>query len=142
METKVVMEDGITIGGKWIREHLEVINHAEAIRFVEEEVNQHEPLNERTLKMIHHLILKNNDDGNAGTYRSINVRIAGSQQEPPHFFQVANEMQDSCLYRWKWPDSEVFNELHSNGSRFPSRYRQSSDDAALNLLQSFGDGKH
>lgn len=98
METKVVMEDGITIGGKWIREHLEVINHAEAINFVEEQVHQKAPLDERTLKKIHRLILKNIDDGNAGTYRSINVRITGSQQEPPHFLQIANEMQE--LFNW------------------------------------------
>lgn len=34
-ETKIVLE-GITVGGKTMREHLEVINHRDAIRFVEE----------------------------------------------------------------------------------------------------------
>ena len=92
------MEDGLTIGGKRLQEHFEVINHAEAISFIEDQVNQTEPLNERTLKMIHHLILKNIDDENAGRYRSINVRISGSQHEPPHFLQVENEMQE--LFTW------------------------------------------
>lgn len=98
IETKVVMEDGLTIGGKRLQEHFEVINHAEAISFIEEQVTQTEPLDERTLKTIHHLILKNIDDENAGRYRSINVRISGSQHEPPHFLQVANEMQE--LFAW------------------------------------------
>lgn len=98
IETKVVMEDGLTIGGKRLQEHFEVINHAEAISFIEEQVTQTEPLDERTLKMIHHLILKNIDDENAGRYRSINVRISGSQHEPPHFLQVPHEIKN--LFVW------------------------------------------
>ncbi|MDN3436844.1 Fic family protein [Planococcus sp. APC 3900] len=98
IETKVVMEDGLTIGGKRLQEHFEVINHSEAISFIEDQVNRTEPLDERTLKTIHHLILKNIDDENAGTYRSINVRISGSQHEPPHFLQVDNEMKN--LFAW------------------------------------------
>src|SRR5690606_9941096 len=98
IETKVVMEDGLTIGGKRLQEHFEVINHSEAISFIEDQVNRTEPLDERTLKTIHHLILKNIDDENDGTYRSINVRISGSQHEPPHFLQVDNEMKN--LFAW------------------------------------------
>lgn len=98
IETKVVMEDGLTIGGKRLQEHFEVINHSEAISFIEDQVNRTEPLEERTLKTIHHLILKNIDDENAGTYRSINVRISASQHEPPHFLQVSNEMKE--LFAW------------------------------------------
>ncbi|MGE6369965.1 Fic family protein [Planococcus kocurii] len=104
IETKVVMEDGLTIGGKRLQEHFEVINHAEAISFIEEQVTETEPLDERTLKTIHHLILKNIDDENAGRYRSINVRISGSQHEPPHFLQVANDMQE--LFAWYQQEKE------------------------------------
>ncbi|MBF6633628.1 MAG: Fic family protein [Planococcus sp. (in: Bacteria)] len=107
IETKVVLEDGLTIGGKRLQEHFEVINHSEAISFIEDQVNRTEPLDERTLKTIHHLILKNIDDENAGTYRSINVRISGSQHEPPHFLQVPNEMKDL----FAWYDQEK-NRLH------------------------------
>ncbi|MDR2193174.1 MAG: hypothetical protein LBP19_01690 [Treponema sp.] len=35
-ETKIVLLDGITIGGKSMREHLEIINHKEAIDYIEE----------------------------------------------------------------------------------------------------------
>ncbi|KYG60023.1 Fic family protein [Planococcus maritimus] len=98
IETKIILEEGLAIGGKRIQEHFEVINHSEAISFIENQVNRTEPLDEQTLKKIHHLILKNIDDENAGTYRSISVRISGSQHEPPHFLQVPHEMKD--LFDW------------------------------------------
>ena len=42
-ETKVVLE-GITVGGKTMREHLEVVNHRDAISYVEEIVHKEEQL--------------------------------------------------------------------------------------------------
>lgn len=104
IETKVVLEDGLTIGGKRLQEHLEVINHSAAIDFVENQVNHAGELDERTLKMIHYLILKNIDDENAGVYRSINVRISGSQHTPPHFLQVSQEMNE--LFTWYEQEKE------------------------------------
>jgi len=55
-ETKVVLE-GITIGGKSMVEHLETINHRDAILFVEDLVSNKEPLSEWNIKNIHALIL-------------------------------------------------------------------------------------
>ena len=60
-ETKVALE-GITVGGKTMREHFEAINHREAIIFVEDLVKKNEPLSEWQIKAIHQLILKNIDD--------------------------------------------------------------------------------
>lgn len=94
IETKVVLEEGLTIGGKKLQEHLEVINHAEAIDFVEEQVQKDALLDEQTVKMIHYLVLKTIDNENAGTYRSINFRISGSNHQPPHFLQVPHEMKE------------------------------------------------
>lgn len=98
VETKVVLEEGLTIGGKKLQEHLEVINHSEAIDFVEEQVKRDAILDEQTIKMIHYLVLKSIDNENAGTYRSINVRISGSNHQPPHFLQVPHEMK--ALIEW------------------------------------------
>ncbi|RLQ84917.1 Fic family protein [Planomicrobium sp. Y74] len=98
IETKVILEEGLAIGGKRLKEHFEVINHSEAISYIEDQVTRTELLDERTLKITHHLILKNIEDENAGIYRSINVRISGSQHEQPHFFQVDNEMKN--LFAW------------------------------------------
>ena len=90
-ETKVVLE-GITIGGKPLREHFEVINHKEAI------VQNQEPLRERQIKSIHHLVLKNVDDRNAGQYRQENVVIAGAEHLPPDYVKVPESI--SGLMDW------------------------------------------
>lgn len=105
-ETKVALE-GITIGGKTLREHFEAINHREAILFVEELVQAGELLNERDIKLIHHLVLKNIDDKNAGAYRNCNVTIAGAEHRPPEFLKVPDEMVDFI----KWYENEGQN-LH------------------------------
>lgn len=91
-ETKVVLE-GITIGGKNLREHFEAINHKEAILFVEELVQKNELLNEQDIKSIHALILKNIDNPNAGKYRDINVIISGAEHKPPQAVDIASKMQ-------------------------------------------------
>lgn len=96
-ETKVVLE-GITIGGKPLREHFEVINHKEAIDYVEAIVNGHEALSEWQIKAIHHLVLKNIDNPNAGVYRQENVVIAGAQHRPPTFLKVPEQM--AALMAW------------------------------------------
>jgi len=90
-ETKVALE-GITIGGKTMREHFEVINHSEAIFFVEELTQAGKLLNERDIKLIHHLVLKNIDDKNSGVYRNCNVTIAGAKHRPPEFLKVPEKM--------------------------------------------------
>jgi len=90
-ETKVVLE-GITVGGKTIREHFEAINHREAIYFVEELVRKNEPLSEWQIKSLHQLVLKNIDTANAGVYRKTNVIISGADHIPPDALHVADEM--------------------------------------------------
>jgi len=90
-ETKVALE-GITVGGKTLREHLEAINHREAILFVEKLTAKNELLSEINIRSIHSLILKGIDDKNSGTYRKINVTIAGADHVPPDFIEVPEQM--------------------------------------------------
>lgn len=92
-ETKVVLE-GITIGGKNLREHFEAINHKEAILFVEELVQKNERLSEHDIKSIHALILKNIDAKNAGKYRDINVLISGAEYKPVQAVDIPSKMQE------------------------------------------------
>ena len=92
-ETKVALE-GITIGGKLLREHFEAINHKDAILFIEELAKKDEILSEYTIKQIHSLILKNIDDKNKGVYRDTNVIISGAVHKPPQSFDVASQMED------------------------------------------------
>lgn len=91
-ETKVVLE-GITIGGKTMVEHLETINHREAILFIEDLIADKEELSEWNLKSIHALILKEIDNSNAGRYRNENVLISGAKHIPPKHFEVDYLMQ-------------------------------------------------
>ncbi|MCK5726748.1 MAG: Fic family protein [Thiotrichaceae bacterium] len=90
-ETKVVLE-GITIGGKSMREHFEAINHKEAIDYVEAIVSNDEPFTEHVIKSIHQLILKEIDSDNAGVYRKENVLIAGAEHTPPDHILLAEQM--------------------------------------------------
>jgi len=104
-ETKVALE-GITIGGKTIKEHLEVINHKEAILYVEDIVRQQEPLSEWQIKSIHRLILKSIDDEHAGNYRNENVIISGAKHIPPDYVQVKALMEELIQnYDLNWQTS-------------------------------------
>lgn len=103
-ETKVVLE-GITIGGKLIREHFETINHAEAIIYIEHLAKKSSPLTEFDIKSIHQLILKSIDDGHAGVYRKENVIISGALHKPPDFALVPGLMAD--LIKWYSQSQEL-----------------------------------
>lgn len=97
IETKVVLE-GITVGGKTLREHLEVINHRDAILLVEEIVAKNEPLTEWQIKNIHALVLKGINDTYAGNYRDQQVIIAGAKHIPPEPFLIKEKMEN--LIKW------------------------------------------
>ena len=92
-ETKVVLE-GITVGGKSLREHFEVINHRDAIFYVEDLVRTQETLSEWQIRNLHQLVLKNIDNAQAGRYRTVDVKIAGARQDPPPHYRVAERMAE------------------------------------------------
>lgn len=92
-ETKVVLQNGITIKGKPLKDHLETINHKEAIDFIEQLVFKDSLITEYDIKSIHHIILKEIDSSNAGKYRQENVLISGAKHIPPAFINVPYEMQ-------------------------------------------------
>ena len=96
-ETRVVLE-GVTIGGKTLKEHFEVINHKEAINYIEDIVKSNENLSEWQIKNIHRLVLMNIDNENAGAYRKENVYIAGAAHIPPDFVVVPEKMEN--LIKW------------------------------------------
>ncbi|GAE29530.1 Fic family protein [Alkalihalobacillus hemicellulosilyticus] len=91
-ETKVVL-GGITVGGKTLREHLEVLNHRDAIHFIEDIVQMDEPLSEWQIKNLHRLVLKGIDDEYAGVYRDQQVFISGAKHIPPAPFLIKEEME-------------------------------------------------
>lgn len=94
-ETALVVEKGLTVGGKSLREHLEAANHAHALDFVYNFATRlPSSITEKDILHIHDVILKGIDDDNAGYYRSVPVRISGSAVVLPNPRKVPDKMQD------------------------------------------------
>lgn len=102
-ETQVVLE-GITVGGKSIKEHLEAINHEKAILYLNDLVKEKNPITEWNIKSIHQLVLKDIDDENAGRYRRENVTIKGANHIPPDYLKVPELMEKLILNYKNWND--------------------------------------
>lgn len=93
-ETTLVIEKGLTVGGKSLVEHLEAANHATALSWVMQQVARTPAeLTEDDLLHIHRCILKGIEEENAGYYRSIPVRISGSPVVLPNARKVPELMQ-------------------------------------------------
>lgn len=96
IQTKAILEDGLSVGGKTLREIYEVANHAKAFTFVKKCVAEGRPLDEPTAKDIHALLMENILVG--GVYRNVEVRISGAGFKPPApnemFRQVKNFFAD------------------------------------------------
>lgn len=91
-ETQLILEQGIAIGGKSLREHFEVVNHQEAIHLVESLVEQAQPITAFQVRQIHALVLSRIDDKNAGAYRLVPVRIMGAAHEPAPAWDIPAQM--------------------------------------------------
>lgn len=90
IETKAVIEDGISVGGKMLREIYEVANHSKAFSFAKEKIAEGIPLDESLVKDIHAILTENIMVG--GVYRNHDVRITGASHTPPPpnemYFQI------------------------------------------------------
>jgi len=85
-ETKLVIEEGITIGGKSLREHLEATNTAKAFDLMEELVKDRKKINQEIIQQIHEVVTRGIMEG--GKYRIQNVKITGVRKTPPDFSKV------------------------------------------------------
>jgi Fic family protein len=81
IETKAVLEDNLSIGGKSLREIYEVVNHKKAFSYVKKCVAEKQALSEKAVKDIHALLMENIMTG--GVYRNVSVRITGAKHKPP-----------------------------------------------------------
>ncbi|MEX2607178.1 MAG: Fic family protein, partial [Kiritimatiellia bacterium] len=92
-ETAVVVEKGLTVSGKSLIEHLEAVNHAHAIETMLNLAREKtKNLTEHDILHIHETILRGIDDGNAGRYRTIPVRISGSRVVLPNPLKISDLM--------------------------------------------------
>jgi Fic family protein len=99
METKLVLEDKISVGGKRLREIFEVVNHDKAFAYVQKRIAEGRSLDEGIVKDIHQILM--NDILPGGIYRNVDVIITGAAHHPPSpnemYIQVKNFYADLPL---------------------------------------------
>ena len=96
-ETKVLLEDGLTVGGKPLRDVFEAVGHAKAYDFMFS-VFKDRCVDEQTVLKMHRLFYQNIEQGDAGRYRDIRVLITGSQYPVAAPDRVQEEMER--LFAW------------------------------------------
>lgn len=117
-ETALVVEKGITVGGKSIIEHLEATNHAQAFDWIYNLAKDRaRRISEKDILTIHELILQGIDKINAGRYRSVAVRISGSQVILANYMKVPALMKE--FSNWL----EINNELDPIDFSSEAHYR-------------------
>ncbi|MCC8186013.1 MAG: Fic family protein [Bacteroides sp.] len=92
-ETALVVNEGVTISGKPMREHLEAINHAQAVEYIKEIAEGDTPIDQRLIQDLHGIVLHGIDRENAGKYRSVAVMISGSRHIPPQHYLIEEQME-------------------------------------------------
>ena len=93
-ETQMVIQEGITIKGKSLREHFETHNHDKAIDYLYSIVNDKYILRSIDILELHRLVLRSIEDDFAGRIRNGGVRISGANFTPPNASKVSNLLDD------------------------------------------------
>jgi Fic family protein len=108
-ETRIVLLDGITVGGKSTREHLEIVNHKEAIDYIELLSKKDFNLFTRTdILNIHNLVLKGIDSENAGVFRTVPVYVRlkdGSTHKFCDPLKIVDEMDN--YFDWMFSKKQI-----------------------------------
>ena len=97
-ETQMVLQDGVTIRGKSLREHFEVKNHEKALNYLYQLCSSTDTLNSRDILSIHSLILNSIEDEYAGRLRTAGVRILGANFVPPNSQKVSKLLDELLLF--------------------------------------------
>jgi Fic family protein len=92
-ETKLVLEEGVTIGGKPLKDHLEARNDAGAFDLMIDLVNSKVSITQDVIQRLHEVVTKGLLE-DAGKYRNTNVRITGSSTTPPDFSKIVKIMDE------------------------------------------------
>lgn len=91
-ETRLVLEKGVTIGGKSLREHLDVTNQKEAIEWIEDFIKRKKEIRESDILILHKITLKEISNYWAGKYKTSQNRIVGSKLKTTQPYKVGSEM--------------------------------------------------
>lgn len=95
-ETQMVIQEGITIGGKSLREHFEAVNHEKAIDHLYALVDKNYGMRSIDILTLHGIIMRTIDDEYAGRIRDGGVRITGANFTPPNAAKVS-ELLDGLI---------------------------------------------
>lgn len=109
-ETKHIL-DGTAVGGKSIREHLEVINHKDAITFIKDLANKGKFLNEADIKSINKIVLRGIDNDNAGKYRTQNDNAFDEKENQAEEFKVSEQMEQLMMNYDGWCEDYYLPEI-------------------------------
>jgi len=99
-ETFLVINEGLTIKGKPLKDHLETKDHHEALEMVYELIcpDSKPTLSEHLIRTIHQLVVKKTDEEFAGKYRISNVFIGGADHTPPDALQIPVDMRRLMMW--------------------------------------------
>ncbi len=105
-ETYLVINEGITVKGKSLKDHLEAKNHQEALHFLFEHIEHQKrhTISEHLIRTLQQLIIKDIENGESGSYRQGNVMITGSNHKLPPAFQVPGLMEQMISWARKNSD--------------------------------------
>ena len=95
-ETYWVIQQGITVKGKSLKDHLEAKNHKEALDFLYEMIAYEKKFtfSEHLIRQLHTLIIQDTSENIAGKYRLVDVFIAGAEHTPPSALEVPVKMKE------------------------------------------------
>lgn len=91
-ETYMVLREGMTIAGKPLRSHLEVVGHRDAFQYIRTLVDEHQSISEDTILATHRHVLLDNEDAR-GRYRDVDVHITGTDVVLPGAGSVPQHMK-------------------------------------------------
>ena len=87
-ETQVVIGDGLTVGGKPLRDVLAAKNLAGALDWVEHVASEAQPISESLIRSIHELVMRGEDTATPGRYKLADNLVSGAEFRPPSFLQT------------------------------------------------------
>lgn len=95
-ETFLVINEGLTVKGKPLKDHLEAKDHHAALEYLYDLVNKNKKhtISEMLIRNLHQIIVQETDKEWAGRYRNANVIIGGAKHTPPNALQVPQKMRN------------------------------------------------
>jgi len=101
IETKVLLEDGLTIGGKPLRDTLEALGHSLAYDYMYSLLGKRR-ISTADTKTLHNLFFKAIDEANAGVWRDVSIIVTGTDYK----FPAPSELDELMANLSKWIESE------------------------------------